>query len=245
MPPKTDTTEILAQLAIITNKLSKLDTLEAALNKMSEENTILKAKVESRDAEINILKNRLNHVEQHHRSWSLRVFNLPIPAADESSPRKVMDTVYKELIVPILEGARSKGAISTIPPVHHILENAHTLAGKAGSPKPLIVRFHNQYERDLLFHFKREFAPREEADLSGSASTRSQGAAASRPARLRFPFCEDLTRDNFAKMRELARDPRVAGCWSVGGQLRFKKATSPDVVMRVKDVYDSIDTILA
>jgi hypothetical protein len=61
---------------------------------------------------------------------------------------------------------------------------------------------------------------------------------------MQFPFYEDLTRDNFLKMKALAADQRVTACWSVGGQLRFRLSTSPEVVHRVKSVYDSVDAII-
>ncbi len=60
-----------------------------------------------------------------------------------------------------------------------------------------------------------------------------------------FPFYEDLTGDTYKKLRELARDDRVAGCWTVGGTIRLKKTSDPSTVLRVKSVYDSNDSILA
>jgi hypothetical protein len=59
-----------------------------------------------------------------------------------------------------------------------------------------------------------------------------------------YPFYEDLTRDNFMKLKALAADQRVSACWSIGGQLRYRLTSHPDVVRRVKSVYDSVDSIL-
>ena len=248
MPPKAvniDVEGIFAELKSLNDKFStlglvpdKLAKLESLINTITSENKQLRKDLESRDATILLLKSRLNHVEQHHRGWSIRVHNLPIPAEAESDPRKVMEIVHTKLILPILTGAHSKGAISTIPTALQLLETAHPLAAKSGQPKPVIVRFRSRYERDLLFHFKKEFAPRE----AGPSGT---GRGDHRPPRLMFPFYEDLTSDTYKKMRELALDDRVAGCWTVGGNIRYKKSSDPNAVLRVKSVYDTIDTILA
>jgi FtsZ-binding cell division protein ZapB len=237
-----DTEAILSEIRTMNERLAKLDNVPANIAKveklildLSSENAQLRKDLESRDAIIDSLRSRLNQVEQHQRSWSIRVHNLPIPPADENDPRKVMETVYTKLIQPVLNGALSKGAISSVPSTLQLLETAHTLAGKSGHPKPIIVRFHNRYERDLLFHFKKEFAPR----------TGSNPVNDPRSSKLAFPFYEDLTGDTFKKMRELARDERVAGCWTVGGRIRLKKVSDPSVVIRVKSVYDTNDVILS
>jgi hypothetical protein len=73
-----------------------------------------------------------------------------------------MESLYKELVVPILEGARASGEISTIPLCDNILEVAHILPGKTAK-KPIIARFHSRYWRSLLFKYRRDHAPREPA----------------------------------------------------------------------------------
>jgi hypothetical protein len=59
-----------------------------------------------------------------------------------------------------------------------------------------------------------------------------------------YPFYEDLTRDNFLKIKALAPDQQVSACWSVGGQHCYRLFSHPDVVRWVKSVYDSVDAIL-
>lgn len=245
MPPKIDVESILAELKSLNDKFAtlapipdKLTKLETLISNIISENKQLRKDLESRDATILTLKSRLNHVEQHHRGWSIRVHNLPIPADAESDPRKVMDIVHTKLLLPILTGAQAKGAITSIPSAPQLLETAHPLASKSGQTKPIIVRFRSRYERDLMFHYKKDFAPREDGP---SGASRGQA----RPARLLFPFYEDLTGDTYKKMRELALDERVAGCWTVGGNIRYKKTSNPNTVLRVKSVYESNDSILA
>ena len=206
---------ITAKLANLDPMPARLEKLEHMLKEAAGENNKLREDLRVRDAEILQLKARLNAIEQYNRSWSIRVNELPIPAEAETDPHKVMGIVYKELLLPILKGAKEKGIISDIPPVRDLLENAHILPGKKDSRKPVIVRFRNRYDKSMLFHLKKEFAPRE-AQQSGH----QRGAQAY--ARYLYPYYEDLTRDTHAKLRELAADSRVAACWSVGGALRCK-----------------------
>jgi hypothetical protein len=210
--------------------------MEALLAKLSDENAALKREVRLRDAEISGLHQRLNAVEQYNRSWSIRVNNVAIPPEDESDSKKVMETVYSKLIHPILAGAHQKGAIDAVPSLHAAIETAHILPGKPNSAKPIIVRFTSRHLKQTLFTFKKEFSPKIPPSSSSTPSPRGP--------RMMFPFYEDLTRDSFLKMKALAADQRVTACWSVGGQLRYRLVTSPEIVRRVKSVYDSVDTIL-
>jgi hypothetical protein len=246
MPPKIDVEGILTELKGFNDKVAalvsipaKLNNLESLITDLTNENKQLRREIEGRDSTIFLLKNKLNHLEHHHRGWSIRIHNLQLPAGTESNPRRVMDTVYSKLITPILNGALSKGAISTIPTVQQILETAHPLPAKSGQIKPIIVRFRSCYEWDLMFQFKREFAPREESP--GGAARGAFGDQ--RPPRIMFPFYEDMTGDTYKKLRELARDDRVVGCWTVGGTIRLKKTSDPSTVLRVKSVYDSLISI--
>jgi hypothetical protein len=248
MPPKIDVEGILAELKSLNEKFAtlglvpaKLTKLESLMTDIASENKQLRKDLESRDAIILHLKSRINQVEQHHRGWSIRVHNLPIPSVAESDPRKVMDIVHTKLLLPILTGAQSKGAITSIPTAQQLLETAHPLAAKSGQTRAVIVRFRSRYERDLMFQFRREFAPREE----GPGSANRGAAGDTRHPRMLFPFYEDLTGDTYKKMRELARDDRVTGCWTVGGSIRLKKASDPATVLRVKSIYDTNDQILA
>jgi hypothetical protein len=70
--PTIDTDTILADID------AELDTMEKLLNKIREENELLRETVTKKDAEIITLKTRLNAVEQYNRSLSIRINNLPV-----------------------------------------------------------------------------------------------------------------------------------------------------------------------
>jgi hypothetical protein len=54
-------------------------------------------------------------VEQYSTSWSLCVNNIVIPAEEETNPKKVLDDVYSNLVLPIFSSALQKGAIDALP----------------------------------------------------------------------------------------------------------------------------------
>jgi len=59
-------------------------------------------------------------------------------------------------------GAVERKIITTVPTtVDQILELAHVLPGKAGHPKPVIMRFLNRNTKDMVFKLKKFYSPRE------------------------------------------------------------------------------------
>jgi hypothetical protein len=51
------------------------------------------------------------------------------------------------------------------------------------------------------------------------------------------PYYDYLTRDMYMKLRELAADPTVAACWSVGRGLKSKLAGDTNTIISVKSVF--------
>ena len=99
------------------------------------------------------LKSKLNSLEQHHRSWSVRVTGLKIPAEDECDSNLVKIHLYEQFIKPILEGAVSQGILPTLPTACEIIERAHVLPAKDKAAKPVIARF---YCRDMRARLQAE-----------------------------------------------------------------------------------------
>jgi hypothetical protein len=219
----------------ILDKLSRLDNIEAKLSKMEDmlaatqaENMELKKTVQAQDKTIVELRDKLNNIEQHGRSFSIRVNNLSLAGVDERDPPAVIKAVYNSVFLPILKGAVTNKAITQIPPLYEMIEMAHPLPGRTDKPKAIIVRFFNRNIKALLFKFRKDFAPR-----TGDGER----------ARYAYPFHDDLTKDSFTKLKALQSDPRVQACWSAGGSLRYKLVNS-DVIKRVPSVYLSNDEIL-
>jgi hypothetical protein len=223
----------------LTELMDEVRSLSEALKTVKRENEQLKNTVSKQADEIAELRNDLNDRELHARSWSIRVLNLPIPAGRESDNKTVMETVYREMVVPILEGAKASGEIQEIPPCHNIIEVAHILPGK-NSNKPVIVRFFSRYWRSLLFRFRRDHAPREgpTTDAAGGGP-----AASRRPPKMRFPFYEDLTRATFKQLMRIQQHEEVVSAWTVSGVIRFK-VKNKESVYKVTCVYDTVEDLV-
>jgi hypothetical protein len=216
----------------ILDRLSRLDNIEAKLEDMlaatQAENMELKKTVQVQDKMIVELRDKLNNLEQHRRSFSIRVNNLSLAGVDERDPPAVIKAVYNTVFLPILKGAVTNKAITQIPPLYEMIEMAHPMPGRTDKPKAIIVRFFNRNIKALLFKFCKEFAPR-----TGDGER----------ARYTYPFHDDLTKDSFTKLKALQSDTRVQSCWLAGGSLRYKLVNS-DVIKRVPSVYLSNDEIL-
>jgi hypothetical protein len=220
--------EILEKLASLESITRKLSNVEAMLAATQAENRELKETVSKQNDNIMELKGRLNSLEQHGRSFSVRINNLQLDASEERDPPAVIKKVYNTVFLPILQGAASKHAISAVPACFEMIEMAHPLPGKSDKPKPIIVRFFNRNLKAVLFRHRKEFA-----------ATVKEGQR----TRYLHPFHDDLTRDTFVKMKQLQGDQRVHSCWSTGGTLRYKLVDS-DIIKRVPSVYMSNDDIL-
>ena len=57
---------------------TRMDSLEMLIKGLSAENNDLKKELVARDEEIFDLKSRINIMDQRHRSWSTRIFNIPL-----------------------------------------------------------------------------------------------------------------------------------------------------------------------
>jgi hypothetical protein len=220
---------ILEKLASLDSIVTKLAKVEAMLATAQAENKQLKEVVSAQNSKICELKDQLNNLEQHGRSFSVQVNNLSLEGVEEKDPPAIIKKVYDTVFLPILQGAASVHAISSIPSCYDMIKMAHPLPGRGDAPKLIIVRFFNRNLKAVLFKHRRQFAIKTEVDGQ----------------RLRYhhPFYDDLTRDTFIKMKQLQQDPRVHSCWSTGGSLRFRLADS-NTICRVKSVYLSNDEIL-
>jgi hypothetical protein len=219
------------KLDALENLPARLSRMEKLLEKANAENAGLVKAMAFKEEQINNLTLRLNSLEQHHRSWSIRINGLSIPTSVETNNREVKKVVYNSLLLPILRGAVQRGDLDSVPPLEKTLEYAHILPSKGEGHKPVIARFVDRDLRDIVFRGKKDFAPR------------SQPSTPDRPGRYCFPFFEDLTRTTFAKMRAIAGHDLVAACWSSRGVLRFKLKDS-EQIRTVHNVLDTVENII-
>lgn len=239
MAPTTTTPDIAAQLAELTRAFERrFDKLEGMLKEVRQENGQLRRILEDRDKEIYRLRDRLNELEQYGRGWSIRILNLKVPEEDASNPAKVMQLVYQQVLLPILQGAKDKGQLHNIPAAEDLLETAHILPAKPDAINPIIARFYTRNLRNLVLRLKKDYAARQPTEPGRMRS------GPPKPGKYIHPIYEDLTRQNFQKMRAISQHESVEACWSVNGALKFKLKNSANI-KRVKSVFATVEEILA
>jgi hypothetical protein len=124
--------EILEKLACLDSITAKLANLESMYAASQAENKQLKEVIDTQNVTIRNLQDRHNNLEQHGRSFSVRVNNFPLDGVDERDPPAIIDKVYKQVFLPILTGAEAIKAISHIPSCYDMIEMAHPLPAKGG-----------------------------------------------------------------------------------------------------------------
>ena len=221
----------LDTLSAVPANIARLETLVLELKK---ENTDLRKQLQERDNEVVTLKSQINTMDNYNRSWSIRIFNLPIPAADASSNIKVANIAYSHVLRPILEGAVRAGDLVDMPSCSQLLERAHILPGPNGKSGSVIARFYCRELRLLIFKHKKEYQPRDPPAPNSN-----------RPGRFLYPIYEDMSRASFSKMRALAAHDKVLTAWSSNGIIRFRFANdSSNTIHRVTNVFDPVEKII-
>ena len=228
--------------AKLSSLIEKFELLEAALASVTRENETLKVTVAEQAVQLAEIRNSLNEREQYARNWSMRVLNVTVQKDRETDTRHVMQAVYDLVILPILEGAKSKGDILHVPDCETLLETAHILPGSADGPKPVIARFYSRYWRNLVFRNRKEFSPRESNTATAAPSSNTRSVP--QKARMRYPFFEDLTRATFSKLKNIKQQEGVASAWTVNGSIRFKLKDN-NFIYRVSKLDESFEDIIS
>ena len=245
MAPKNGLEEVVADMAkqlkaltstIQSNNL-RMDSLETLIKGLKDENVTLKKELRDRDTEILGLKTHINNIDQRHRSWSARIFNVKVAKEDENDNNKVMKALYNSAILPILQGAVDNNILAKLPTCEQVFETAHILPGPADKPKPIIARFYNRNIRAIVFRGKKDHAPRLAAERQATRNNRAG------PGKYAFPIYEDLSPVNYAKMRELATSGKTTACWTTNGSIRYK-VPEDETVYKVASVFSSVADIL-
>jgi len=237
------------QLAAMSVQLTKVDKIEAEVKDLKtlmvalrEENKELKQQVKEKDLVIEDmsksvagLEEKLNSVEQHHRSWGARVLNIQVTDAEAADPAMMINRVFDLALRPMLEGAVRAGKLEAVPAASQVLEVAHVLPGRPGQPRPIIMRFFSRNIRSLCFQYKRDCAPKEIGRPGREGEVRL--------GRFLYPLYDDLTKPTLHKMKAISQDERVSACWTVNGRIHFKLRDS-EAVRKVVSIQDPLDVIL-
>ena len=232
-------TKLVEQNAQINNKLEllcglipKVEEIDTKIQSLMSENAALRQDVAARDVKIEQLTSHVNKLDQAARATSLRILGLPV---NSSTPASALpDIVFKEIILPCLEAASSKGEISAqllTLPTQLLISNVFSLPAKKDNPScPVILKLSSELIRNIIFRFKKDALPKI-TDLT------------SHRIRNQYSVFEDLSPANHSIFRTFADDPRVRSAWTYSGQVRFKTHEG-ETIYKVKNPSDTFDNIV-
>jgi hypothetical protein len=230
--------QINARLEMLCGSIKKLDeiditvkALDSKVEHLIKENDTLKQEITKRDVKIQQLSDHVNRLDQASRSASLRILGLPVTI--QTPPGELYETVYREILMPIIEAAKKSGDISAQAdlPMHYLIVNAFTIPAKRASPSnPVILKLNSEFIRSLVFKHKKTALPTM-LDIS------------SNKVRNKFSIFEDLSPATHAQFRSFSEDARVKSVWSYSGQVRFKTHES-EVVFKAKSLSDTFESIV-
>jgi hypothetical protein len=203
--------------------------------KLEDQVSTLQHQVVSRDNEILLLKDSVNHLNQQARASSIRLLGFPVTEEEKMSTDggKLLSTrVYDKILKPVLNIAKAKGDLSSIPTVTNTVSCIYR-AGKLNSPKPppIVISFTNSQTRLAILRNKKNNVPppSDEEKRSGIKS---------------YILAEDLTSPTFRMMKLLQADERVCKVWSAEGRLKFTLRSDTNTIHRVKSVFLPVDKII-
>ena len=107
--------------------------LEAMLEASNAKNANLHAALEHKEMQMTTLQLKLNSIEQHNRSWSIRINGMTVSNEVEKNAAAMKQSVFANLLQPILAGAVECGDLLEVPSAEQLLETVHVLPSKDGS----------------------------------------------------------------------------------------------------------------
>jgi outer membrane murein-binding lipoprotein Lpp len=229
--------EMNAKLDLLCGSIQKINEIEATVKSMDttvkalvQENQALRADLVARDEKIQSLTDQLNRLDQSSRSNSLRILGLPV--STQSTTANIIDTVYKEILLPTIEAAKRAGDLpeQAVLPPYSIISNAFTIPAKNSNSSPVILKLNSELIRAIVFKHKKEALP-------------THLDTATNRVRNKYSVFEDLSPATHAQFRTFQDDIRVKSVWSYGGQVRFKLQDS-DTVYKAKSLSDTYDSLV-
>jgi len=226
------------KLDIIIGNLSELsakfDRLEAKVSTLQAVSDSHGAAIAGLEKEVKLLKEAGNLRDQQSRNTVIRIFNLPVSEGESTDGNKGLSSkVYDRVLKPVLAAAKTKGDIAVLPQAGTVIEDCFRTraAAASGGVAPVIVKLANSKMKTVILRNKRDNIP---------APSRAEAAAGALPAFM----VEDLTPATHQKMMEIKQDRRIAKIWTVEGQIRYTLVTSPNKILKVRSVFDSVESIL-
>jgi hypothetical protein len=194
----------------------------------------LESKVSSLEKEVKRLKETSNDRDQATKSRSLRLFGYATSEEETATDggRVFKNKLYDRIIKPCFNSAKANGELQTVPQFTTAIEKIYRVGKSSNNsrPAPIIITFTSEAFRLAVLKNKRTSLP------TPLVSERDAGIR-------RYMLVEDLTPANYNMLKQLHSCEEVEKVWSIEGRIRFKKR-GQDTVLKVKSVFDSVDTIV-
>ena len=220
-----------SKLDMLCGSIQQIKEIDIAVKSLVRDNETMKAEIAKRDTKIQQLTDQVNRMDQASRSSSLRILGLNVTT--QTPTPQLVETVYNEILVPILEAAKTNGDLppQTVLPPHFLIVNVFAIpAKKASQSCPVILKLNSELIRSLVFKYKKNSLPTA-TDLSSNR------------VRNKYSIFEDLAPATHAVFRTFSEDIRVKSAWSFCGQIRFKTHDS-ETVHKVKTLTDTFESIV-
>ena len=226
-----------AQSASIEETKVNLAAYQAKVTVLESKVTTLEFAVDALTADNLFLKEQMNTKNQEGKLNNARMFGIPhcdeeTKATDGGEAFRKM--VYDRFLRPCLNAAKANGDIPTVPHAANVISKMYRLgrpAAPGAKPPPLIIVFSTHDLRNAVFRNKKACFP-------------SPSAAESIIGVKRYVMVEDLTSPTYSLLKALQDHSGVAKAWSIEGRIRFARTDKPNLVIKVKSVYEHVDKIV-
>lgn len=235
--PKLDL--ILDQLKALGPIQSALEDLRSSVGTIKEEVKSLRFEIDTHGDRLNILEKEMldlksisNSQQQHLRSLTLRILNLPVvPGEADDNHAGLRSRVYDTILKPLLTAAKSAKDISSIPQMSTIIEACfrpfNAAASSNSNPPHVIVKLSSRPIKIALLK-NRKHLPRASSDDKSA----------------KIYLVEDLTLHTHQLLVSISRHKDVAKAWTVDGSVKFIMV-GKSTVNTVKSAFEPIEKILA
>ena len=234
---------ILSQLKALGPMQEKLDSLHSSMMGIKEDVKTLQFDVANNSDRITALEREMisvrvndNAQQQHLRSLTLRLLNLPVsPSESEDNYLSLRNTVYERALKPLLAAAKANKDISTLPQLPNVIEacfraRVSTQPSPASHPPPVIIKLAGRPLKAAIMKHRKHLSPLLESEKTAGAQ--------------RLILVEDLTPANHKVLSALQARKETSKVWSVDGTVKFV-LTGSSSVHSVKNVFLPIEKIIS
>jgi len=221
--------DYLIQLSVNTAK--EVTSLKQSVDALQVRVSAAETDIGSSQAEIKLLKNSVNRLEQANRNLTIRIMGV-LPADGEYAAKVAYDRVLK----PILAKAKDCNKINTIPQLATVISEAYRARPRSADnamstdrpayPPHIIVKLTSSLYKTVLFSTKKDGLP---------LPSEAERAAGIR----RLGMVEELTPLTFKYLKSLRECSQVNRAWTINGQILYTLNNDPqNTVRRVSSLFE-------